>query len=102
MPKDPRRVVSQAQEKAAAKTYGGRQHHGSGSGSRPQDFSTDTHLFECKTVLPGKRQITIKLDDWEQLRYNAATQDRLPVLHIELGKYKLVLIPEADHAESLD
>lgn len=103
---DERIKVSRAQEKGAAKRYGAKQHRGSGSGSTPQDMHTATHLIECKTILPatlvGKGSITIKLDDWKQLRYNAATQDRLPVLHIELGKYRLVLIPEEDHAESLD
>jgi hypothetical protein len=103
---DARRKVSQAQEKGVAQRYGARQHAGSGSGSKPQDMHTATHLIECKTVLPetviGKKQITIKISDWEQLRYNAATQDRSPVLHVELGKHRLVIIPEADHAESLD
>ena len=103
---DARRRVSRDQEKAVAKTYGARQHAGSGSGSKPQDMHTKDLLIECKTVLPetviGKKQITIKISDWEQLKYNAAIQDRSPVLHVELGKHRLVIIPEADHAESLD
>jgi hypothetical protein len=104
---DPRRKVSQAQEKGVAQRYAAKQHAGSGSGSKPQDMHTDSLLIECKTVLPetliGKGSITIKAADWKQLRYNAAIQDKSPVLHIELGKYRLVLIPEEDHrAESMD
>jgi hypothetical protein len=100
---DPRRRVSRAQEKGVAKRYGAKQHAGSGSGAKPQDMHTDDSLIECKTVLRGNRQITIKEDDWKQLRYHAAIQDKSPVLHIELGNQRLVLIPEDDHrAESLD
>jgi hypothetical protein len=104
---DPRKRVSAQQEKGVSKRYGAQLHAGSGSGSKPQDMHTGDLLIECKTVLPetliGKRQITIKMDDWKQLRYNAAIQDKSPVLHIELGKYRLVLIPEEDHrAENLD
>lgn len=100
---DPRRRVSKDQEKGVAKRYGAKQHAGSGSGSKPHDMHTDGELIECKTVLPGNKQITIKIDDWKSVCYHAAIQDRTPVLHIELGKYRLVLIPEADHhAENLD
>ena len=100
---DPRRRVSQEQERGVAKRYGAKLHAGSGSGSKPQDMHTDDQLIECKTVLRGNRQITIKEDDWKQLRYHAAIQDKSPVLHIELGKHRLVLIPEEDHrAENLD
>ena len=99
---DPRRRVSQAQERSVAKAYDAKLHAGSGSGAKKHDMHTDDSLIECKTVLKGNRQITIKEDDWKSLRYHAAIQDRGPVLHIELGKYRLVLIPEEDHAESLD
>jgi hypothetical protein len=103
---DERLKVSRAQEKGAAKRFKAKPHRGSGSGSTPQDMHTASHLIECKTILPetliGKGSIRIKVDDWKQLRYNAATQDRIPVLHIELGKYRLVLITEEDYAESLD
>jgi hypothetical protein len=100
---DPRRRASQQQERGVAKRYGAKLHAGSGSGNKPQDMHTDDSLIECKTVLKGNRQITIKEDDWKQLRYHAAVQDKFPVLHVELGKYRLVLIPEEDHrAESLD
>lgn len=99
---DPRRRVSQMQERSLAERFGATLHAGSGSGARKHDMHTDDSLIECKTVLKGNRQITIKEDDWKSLRYHAAVQDRNPVLHIELGKYRLVLIPEEDHAESLE
>jgi Holliday junction resolvase len=63
---------------------------------------TDDELIECKTVLPGKKQITIKLDDVKSLHYHAAIKNKRPVLHIELDKYRLVLIPEADYEELRD
>lgn len=46
----------------------------------------------------GNRQITIKEDDWEQLRRNAYAAGDMPALHIELGgkKRRLVLIEEGD------
>lgn len=99
---DERRRVSREQEKGLAKRTGATLHAGSGSGARKHDMHTDGELIECKTVLKGNRQIVIKIDDWKSLRYHAAVQDRRPVLHVELGKYRLVLIPEEDHAESLE
>ena len=63
---------------------------------------TDGELIECKTVLKGNRQITIKEDDLKSLSYQAAIQDRRPVLHVELGGKRWVLIPEEDHLDHLD
>lgn len=99
---DPRRRVSQKQERGVARRMGARLHAGSGSGSKKHDMHTSSELIECKTVLKGNRQITIKEDDWKSLRYHAATQDRTPVLHVELGNYRLVLIQEEDYAESME
>ena len=99
---DPRRRVSKDQERSVARRYGAKQHAGSGSGSKKHDMHTDESLIECKTVLKGNRQITIKEDDWKSLKYHAAIQDRNPVLHVELGNFRLVLIPEEDHAEGMD
>jgi hypothetical protein len=49
----------------------------------------------------GKRQITIKEDDWETLRRNAYAAGVMPALHIEFGtrKRRLVLIEEDDFDE---
>ena len=99
---DERRRVSRKQEAGVAKRYRAKQHAGSGSGAKKHDMHTDDSLIECKTVLKGNRQITLKEDDWKSLRYQAAIQDRNPVLHVELGPYRLVLIPEEDHAEGME
>jgi hypothetical protein len=63
---------------------------------------TEGSLIECKTVLPGKRQITIKEDDLKALSYRAAIQDRRPELHVELGSnppQRWILLPEGEYKE---
>lgn len=60
---------------------------------------TDKNVIECKTVLKGKKQITIKGDDLKLLSYHAALQDRGPVMHIRLEdtvQKDWVLHPESD------
>lgn len=96
MPKDERRRVSQKQEKGAAKRLGAKQHKGSGSGHARMDMHTDEHLIECKTVLPGKKQITIKAEDLRLLMYHAALGDKGPVMHVEIDNMAWILVPEAD------
>jgi Holliday junction resolvase len=91
---DERRRVSGNQEKAAAKKMGAKQHKGSGSGHRRMDMHTESELIECKTVLEGKKQITIKADDLKLLCYHAAIQDKEPVLHIRLDGRNWVLREE--------
>ena len=54
---------------------------------------TDDSLIECKTVLKGKKQITIKSDDLKSLSYHAAIQSKMPELHIELDGKRWVMIP---------
>lgn len=102
MPRDDRWRVSRAQERSAAKAFGATQHKGSGSGAKRLDMHTDEALVECKTVLQGNRQITIKADDLRLLRYHAALQDRTPILHVRLDGHDWVLLPEEDYlAEQL-
>lgn len=93
---DERRRVSGRQERETARTLGAKQHAGSGSGHRRNDMHTKDHLVECKTVLEGKRQITLKADDLKHLSYNAAIQSRIPVLHVRLDGKNWVLLPEED------
>jgi Holliday junction resolvase len=104
MPKrtDPRYVVSAAQEKSAAKALGAKQHAGSGSGHRMHDMHTADELIECKTVLTGNRQITIKADDLKSLSYQAAVADREPVLHVRLDGKDWVLVSESYYLELKD
>lgn len=94
---DPRRRASNAQEKRVAEVTGARQHAGSGSGVRRHDMHTDDALIECKTVLRGKKQITIQIDVLKSVRYHAAISDKRPELHIELQGQRWVLIPEEDY-----
>lgn len=55
---------------------------------------TATELIECKTVLKGNKQITIKDDYMNRFIFSALSADMEPVLHVELGKYRFVLISE--------
>lgn len=63
---------------------------------------TANELIECKTVLEGNKQITIKSSDLKLLTYQAAIQDRDPVMHIRLDGKDWVLVPEGDYIEQRD
>lgn len=97
MPKDDRKRVSERQERGLARRTGAKLHSGSGSGHTGHDMHTDGELIECKTVLKGNRQITIKADDLKSLSYQAAIQDKDPLLHVELDGRRWVLIPEENY-----
>jgi Holliday junction resolvase len=96
---DDRHRAARIQERAAAKKFQAKQHRGSGSGSKPNDSHTAGQLIENKTVLEGKRQITLKADDLALLVYHAAVQSREPVLHIRLAGKNWVLITEDEFVE---
>lgn len=53
-------------------------------------------LYECKTVLGGKKQITIKADDLLSVEHQALLQGRLPVLLIEVADRRYVCLTEED------
>jgi hypothetical protein len=55
---------------------------------------TATELIECKTVLKGNKQITIKDDYMNRFVFAALSADLEPVLHAELGKHRLIIISE--------
>jgi len=99
VPNDERKKVSGAQERAAARKFGAKQHSGSGSGSRRLDMHTEDSLIECKTVLKGNKQITVKADDLKLLSYHAAVQDRMPIMHIRLDGKDWVLMLEGDYLD---
>ncbi len=102
MPKDRRRVVSDKQEKQTAKRFGATQHPGSGSGHRRMDMHTKTALIECKTVLEGNTQITLKDKTLKELAVLAALEDHQPVLHFRLGGKNYVVLTEDDYLEMVD
>lgn len=59
----------------------------------------EDEVFECKTVLRGKKQITIKIDDLKLVERTAVSQGRRPVLHVELANRRYVVLTEEDYAE---
>lgn len=77
---------------------GGSTNAGSGNGwKRKADVRAggrDGVLIEMKRT--DKKQITLKLDDLEKVRREAYEDGRTPVMHIEIGKRRWVLIPEED------
>ena len=96
-PKEIRRR-SQQQEKRVAKKVGGTTNAGSGSGWRRQnDVREDGVLWEMKRT-DGK-SISISLKDWEKLRTNALMEDRMPAMHLEIGRRRLVVLSEDDYME---
>lgn len=94
-----RKGVSSKHEKSAAKQLGARQHRGSGSGHRRFDMSNDTSLIECKTVLEGKKQITLKAEVLKALTRHAYISDQIPTLHIRLDGTDYVLHRADDFCE---
>lgn len=60
---------------------------------------TDDSLVECKTVLEGNKQITLKAEDLALLSYHAALQDKRPVMHVRLMGKNWVLLTEGDYLE---
>jgi Holliday junction resolvase len=94
---DERRRVSRTQERHAAARLGARLHSGSGSGSKRHDMHNEDALIECKTVVTGNRQITLKAADLKSLLYHAAIQGKDAVLHITLDGQSWVLIPEDEY-----
>jgi Holliday junction resolvase len=95
--RDPRRKVSEAQERRAAERFGARRHAGSGSGAKRNDMHTETATIECKTVLRGNKQITIQADYLRSLMYNAALTGTIPFLYITIDGRDWVMLPEADY-----
>lgn len=89
------------QERTLAKKVAGQLSPGSGSGWRkPNDVRSEGLLWEMKYT--GKKQITVKADDLEQLRLTAILEDRVPVFHIEVGGRRAVILLEDDYLEMLE
>ena len=83
------------QEHRVAKRTGGRRQPGSGSGwLHRNDVKDDNYLREMKQT-DGK-SISIKLEDWEQLRKNAIMSGRKPAMHLQIGKRRLIVLDEDD------
>lgn len=97
---DERKRVSRKQEKHVAKSIGGRVQPGSGSGSLNKgDVRTADALIELKTVLQGKKQITIKHADLLQIEREAMVSGRVPVFGIRMGNRDYVMLTREDWEE---
>lgn len=98
--KDERKRVSQKQEKDAAKRHGGRLQAGSGSGPYQKgDVRSDTEMHEMKTVLHGKKQITVKASDLRELERDALIEGRRPVFGIRVDGRDYVILDANDYEE---
>lgn len=96
---DERLLKSRAQEKRIARKVGGTLNAGSGNGNRKNDVRQRGEvLWEMKRT--DAKTITIKATDLRDLRKNASLEGRLPVMHIELGGRRYVVIEEEDFLSS--
>ena len=85
-----------------SKSLGAQQHKGSGSGNKKHDMHTQDALIECKTVLLGKKSITLSGAYLEGLIKEAWQQDRSPVLSIEFNGRRWIMQLEDDYIELRD
>ena len=81
------------QEKRIAKVTGGKRQPGSGSGwLHPNDVKDDQFLREMKQT--NGKSISVKGEDWDKLRRNALSTGRTPMMHLQIGRRRLVLHDE--------
>lgn len=79
---------SAKQEGNVATSKGGKRQPGSGSSPRaPQDAKVPEFLVQCKFT--DKKSITIKADDWRQLRQDALDTGREPMMYLEMDDIHL-------------
>lgn len=82
---------SAAQEARRATETGGRRQPGSGSSYRaPQDVKHEHYLEQTKYT--DADSFSIKVDEWEQIKADAARSGREPLLFIEFRKRMLKLV----------
>jgi hypothetical protein len=81
------------QESRLANLLGGERNAGSGNGwSRKNDVRSPRFLVEAKWT--SKKSYSLKAQELRQLEHNAAMDNRIPVLCIELGGRRYVVVPE--------
>ena len=91
-PKDKIRK-SQKQERKTAKTFSGRTQAGSGSLSGSKgDVRSKYNLIECKRT--DHSSISIKEAWLDKIRKEAVKEGRIPVLAIEIGKRRYLIMEE--------
>jgi hypothetical protein len=87
------------QEKAVAKRRGGKQTKGSGSSWRNKsDVVEKDYRWEMKST--GAKSISVKAETWHKIRKEAILSGRMPVLHLQIGDTRLVVISEDDFDEA--
>jgi hypothetical protein len=95
----PQKKLSDKQEQRTAEQFGGTVNPGSGSGwRRPQDVRVGRDLL-IENKRTGKKGINIKATDWEQLRRNALSTGRMPLMSIELDGVDYVMVRQVDWEE---
>lgn len=98
---DQRMRRSRGQEQRVAKLVGGKVQPGSGCHwSRPNDVRTVGKLWEMKRT--DTKSITVKLSDLESVRERAILNGDNPVMHLEFGTRRYVVIPEDDYLAYLE
>jgi Holliday junction resolvase len=92
-------ILSRSQERRAAGLVGGQVVARSGAGwKRKADVRTLTHLLEMKRT-DNRKSISIKADDLEKIRRQAASIGKLPALGFELAGRDYVILPMSDFVE---
>lgn len=83
------------QERRVARRFGGSTTPGSGNGwVRKADVRTDKYLIECKTTTKESYRIT--LDTWEKIWKEALTDDRIPVMIVDIDGTEIMIADPTD------
>lgn len=90
---------SRLQERRFADLIGAELHAGSGNQwRRKNDMHNSNLLVECKRT-DAEKSIGFKVEDFTDVRHNAVTTGKLPILHIEVGRHDIkryVILSEDD------
>jgi hypothetical protein len=95
---DDRLKKSQQQEKRAAKRLNARIQPRSGAGwIHKGDVSDAQFLYEMKRT--DAKSITLKLEYLETISKHALQLGKIPVVHLEIGNKRFVVLAESDFEE---
>lgn len=96
--------MSVAQEKRTAQTYGGSVNAMSGAGwMRKADVRAPDLLIENKLKMdPNAKSYSLKAVDLRDLVKRARLEGRIPVLQLDLGGHRYVVLTEHDFLEMRD
>lgn len=90
---DYRRRRSERQERRLAKDYAGKVQPGSGCGrTNKGDVKTKRFLIEAKRT--DKKQYILSLKTWEKIETQALSMSKTPVLAIEIGNKRLIVVAD--------